>query len=178
MVRTMSSRAPHTQRGFTATELVVVIAILGILAAFAAPSMTKLMVTQKVRSVSYDLFADLSFARSEAISRGHNVQIAAQTGGTDWVNGWTITDTSASPNVALRKQGPCTVSGATTDCAMVAGVTFTADVASLTFDRTGRTSQNASFNIVPTDTSALTDQKRCIKMDPSGRPRTLTGACP
>lgn len=173
---TMNPRAPRTQTGFTATELVVVIAILGILAAFAAPSMTKLMVTQKVRSVAYDLFADLTYARSEAISRGHNIRVASQSGGIDWINGWTVTDTTASPNVTLRKQGPCTVSGASTDCAMVNGVAFTSTVSSITFDRTGRSGGNPSFSIIPTDSNPLPEQKRCIAMDPSGRPRTYT--CP
>lgn len=163
----VSPRPFRPQGGFTLTEIVVVIAILGILAAFAAPSMTKLMTTQKVRSASYDIFADLTYARSEAISRGHTVSVRSTSGGNDWITGWEIWDTTAAPSVKLRAQS-----------ALSTGVTFTADQASVSFDRTGRTNAGTvSFNIVPTDVGATVDQKRCVRIDPSGRPRTSTGAC-
>ncbi|HET9578636.1 MAG TPA: GspH/FimT family pseudopilin [Usitatibacter sp.] len=155
-----------TQAGFTMTELVVVIAIIGILAAFAAPSMTKLLTTQKVRSTSYDLFADLTYARSEAIARGRNVTMQSASGGADWAGGWQIWDNTAAPPVKLRDQS-----------AIAAGVVFTADQAALVFDRTGRTSAIANFNIAPVDPAATIDQKRCVHIDPSGRPRTAQGAC-
>jgi prepilin-type N-terminal cleavage/methylation domain-containing protein len=177
MVNDMHARTQISQRGFTATELVVVVAIIGIMAAFAAPSMSKLMQTQKVRSVSYDLFADLTFARSEAISRGHNVEFKAVGATTDWIKGWTVTDVTATPNVQLRVQGQCTQAGALPTCVLADGLTFRADVSTVTFDRSGRSSGNASFDIEPTDATAVVDQKRCVKLDPSGRPRTLTGAC-
>ena len=160
----MDARAPRSERGFTLTELVVVIAILGVMAAFAAPSMSRMMQTQKVRSTSYDLFADLTYARSEAISRGHNVQMRSTSGTANWINGWEIWDTTS--NVKLRDQS-----------ALASGINFTGSAASFTFDRTGRASDNVDFNIVPTDPAAIADQKRCIHIEPSGRPRTITGAC-
>jgi len=70
------------QAGFTATEILVVIGIVGILAAIAVPSMSKMIQTQSVRSASYDLQADLTYARSEAISRATNVTITEAAGGT------------------------------------------------------------------------------------------------
>jgi len=79
-------------QGFTVIEAMVVVGIIAILAGFAAPAMNQLIRTQKVRSISYDLFADLTYARSEAIARGHNVEIASKSGN-DWGgSGWSIRD--------------------------------------------------------------------------------------
>lgn len=173
----MTQRTRQPQRGFTAVELLVVIAILGILAAFATPSLSKFMQTQKVRTLAYDLFADLSFARSEAISRGHNVQVLS-VNGTNWNSGWTITDITANPTTQLRVNGPCTGATPPSPCLLATGVAFTADQGSLTFDRSGRTSAVANFNIAPTDPSATIDQKRCVHIDTSGRPKSSNGTCP
>ena len=151
-------------RGFTVIEAMVVVGIIAILAGFAAPSMNQLIRTQKIRSISYDLFADLTYARSEAISRGHNVSIASKTGDKDWVGGWTVRDTTL--DILLREQGPRS-----------SGVSFTADASDLAFLPTGRTAAVVSFTIKPVE-SAPDDQKRCIRITPSGRPNSTTGVCP
>ena len=170
-------RFPASQRGFTAAELLITLTVVGILAAVAIPSMTEMLNMQRVRGVSYDLNADLTFARSQAIARGHNVQVSSVGAGTDWNQGWTIIDTTAAPNVQLRVEGQCTGASPPSPCNLASGVAFTADVTSVTFDRNGRAG-TASFNIVPAAATSNADLKRCVKLDPSGRPRTLTGACP
>lgn len=155
----------HSSRGFTAIEVMIVVAILAILAAFAAPAMNQLIRTQKVRTIAYDLFADLTFARSEAISRGRNVGIGSNSGN-DWINGWSVRDLTSGE--VLREQGPRS-----------SGVLFTADQAGVIFNRTGRTTTgNVSFSIKPAESDAPDVQKRCIRMTPSGRPNSLTGPCP
>jgi prepilin-type N-terminal cleavage/methylation domain-containing protein len=151
-------------QGFTVIEAMVVVGIIAILAGFAAPAMNQLIRTQKVRSVSYDLFADLTYARSEAIARGHNVGIGSK-GGNDWgVNGWMVRDLTSGEQ--LRDQGPTSK-----------GVSFTADTNGLVFLPTGRTAANAAFTIKPVE-SAPDDQKRCVRITPSGRPNSITGVCP
>lgn len=152
------------ESGFTATEILVVLAIVGIMAAIAMPSMSRLLASQAVRSASYDLNADLIYARSEAISRGTNVSVNGASG-TDYKMGWTITE--AAGGTTLRTQG-------TRDSKIV----FTASNSTYTFDRTGRVTVGApaQWTIVPYGTSQ-DSQKRCVKLDPSGRPKTTEGVC-
>jgi type IV fimbrial biogenesis protein FimT len=161
MVSAVSTRR---QRGFTIIEAMVVVAILAIVAAFAAPAMNQLIRTQKVRSIAYDLFADLTYARSEAIARGHNVGIASADGSNDWgVKGWFVRDLVSGDT--LRQQGP-----------RATGVKFTADSTGLVFQPTGRLVGAASFTVQPAE-SAPDDQKRCIRISPSGKPNSTTGIC-
>ncbi len=165
----MTMGMPRSHRGFTLTEVVVVLTILGILAAFAAPAMTRMLAAQRIRSTSYDLFADLTYARSQAIALGHQISVQSTSGNTNWVSGWQVWDQSASPTAQLRSAS-----------AVTSGVNFTASQVAVVFDRTGRTTSSGtvSFNIVPTDTGAPSNMQRCVTLDPSGRPRSVEGACP
>ncbi|MGL6206135.1 MAG: pilus assembly FimT family protein, partial [Giesbergeria sp.] len=68
------------QHGFTAIELMVVVAIVAVLAALAAPSFTPLIERWRVRQAAENLTSSLYFARSEAIKRGGGIALDA-TGG-------------------------------------------------------------------------------------------------
>ncbi len=153
------------QAGFTATEILVVIGIVGILAAIAAPSMSKMIQQQSVRAASYDLNADLVYARSQAITRATNVTITGASS-TDFNRGWAITE--AAGGTTLRTQGSRT-----------GKITFTGNANVYTFDKTGRVTVGApaQWAIAPTESGAQDYMKRCVKLDPSGRPRTNEGVC-
>lgn len=86
--------------GFTAIELMVVVSIIAILAALAAPSFTPLIESWRVRQATEQLQSTLHYARSEAIKRGGRVAIekipnntngcTTASGKRDWDCGWLV----------------------------------------------------------------------------------------
>lgn len=85
-------------RGFTIIELMVTVAVLGVLAAIAAPSFQPLIERWQVRQVSEELQSTLYFTRSEAIKRGGNIIIQRSTSASNcsvsdadlWNCGWVV----------------------------------------------------------------------------------------
>ena len=87
-------------RGFTLLEAMVVLAILGVLAAIAGPSFTPLIERWRVRQTVESMKSTLYYARSEAIKRGGHVAIQKLPNNTngctsaisnnDWDCGWIV----------------------------------------------------------------------------------------
>lgn len=91
--------------GFTAIELLVVVAIVAVLAAFAAPSFNGLMESWRVRSAAEDLQSTLYLARSESIRNAGDVSITKKsnvngcsnaTNKYEWGCGWSVTSSSGT----------------------------------------------------------------------------------
>jgi prepilin-type N-terminal cleavage/methylation domain-containing protein len=93
-----------SQHGFTIIEVLLVIAIMGVFLTLAAPSFVTYTSSQKVKTASFDLYAAMMFARSEAIKRRTNVTITPAS--SDWKNGWTVHATIAGVDTTLRAQDP------------------------------------------------------------------------
>lgn len=156
--------------GFSIVELMVVVGIVAILAAFAAPNMGAMIRTQRVRSTSFDVFSSLTLARSEAIKR--NVSVTMKPTGGSWATGWKVAaDLAASGDangVELRKQGS------------VSSVTMSGP-ASVTYNGTGRLAGAVTpFQMtadVSDSQSTTTTLSRCVSVDLSGRPVSKIGAC-
>ncbi len=122
----------HHQYGMTLIELMVVVAILGILLAVGIPSMRAMSETEAVRGHVNTFFSTLRYARSEAIRNRAQVVIcpsnnsesaspSCSDGVTDhWEPGWIIFvnrdgDTNytfdAAKDTLVRVQGPISDSG-------------------------------------------------------------------
>ncbi len=82
--------------GFTLVEMLVTIAIAGILAALAAPSMSESILNSKTKELSGKFTVATHLAQSEAVKRGIQISIKPhQTSGYEWQQGW---DIFADPN--------------------------------------------------------------------------------
>ena len=74
--------------GVTLIELVVVIAILGVLLTSAAPSFVRFVSNHRASTAVNDLVHGIALARSEALKRSQRVYIAPIAG--RWRNGWAV----------------------------------------------------------------------------------------
>jgi type IV fimbrial biogenesis protein FimT len=86
----------HNQ-GFTILELMMVVTILGITTAIAAPSFTEMIKNNRISSSVNDFVAALQFAKAEAVARVNPVTICirnndgtACAGGGGWQQGWIV----------------------------------------------------------------------------------------
>jgi len=62
-------------RGFTLIELMVVIAVVAVILALAAPSFSSLILMQRLKAINAQVVTDLQYARSEAVGRGVPVYV-------------------------------------------------------------------------------------------------------
>jgi type IV fimbrial biogenesis protein FimT len=155
----MRARKPRRlAAGFTLTEILVVILILGILAAIGTPYMGGMIRVQRLKTAAFDVFSSLTFARSEAIKRNTTVTLTP-TGG-DWAKGWRISDAN---DKTLREQGGW-------ETIVASGP------ATVSFSGTGRLA--AAVTPIGLKAKGVDDSAyRCITLDLSGRATSKEGAC-
>ena len=145
-------------RGFTIIEMLMVVAILGIFAGLAAPSMADLLASTAVKGAATDLYSSLIIAHSEAIKRRTNATVAPV--GADWTTGWTVT---IGGNV-FQQVDPLKTRVAVDPTVVVPVV----------FGMNGRVSSGGqTFKF--SDTVRTTVANRCVIVGTSGLPRVRTG---
>lgn len=85
-----------SQRGFSLVELMVVVAILGILAGLAAPSFASFIRSNRLTAAANDLLGAVALARSEALKRGQRVVLCTSSNAStcdnsaSWGDGWIV----------------------------------------------------------------------------------------
>jgi type IV fimbrial biogenesis protein FimT len=109
---------PHP-RGLTLVEVLVVIALVGVLIALAAPSMRDLIAAKRVQGITNELVTDMQYARSEAARRSRDVRIGF--GATDQLTCYAL---YIEPEVAPGALPASGVNGGlgTCDCTRTPGV--------------------------------------------------------
>lgn len=141
--------------GFTLIEAMVVIAVVAVIMAIAAPSFREFVLSQQLRAAASDLHGDLLRARSEAVKRNEGITVSRI--GSSWSNGWRVC-TAACAEVIQEQALSSTA------------LSFSPDDATITYNGNGRPSSAFSAAITATD---LPSQKRCVIVDLSGRPKSL-----
>lgn len=85
----MKAPSSSHQVGFTLIEMMVVLAIAGILLAVAAPGFVNYQKNAELTSTANSLVAGINAARGEAMKRGMNAMLVPAAGN-DWNTGWTV----------------------------------------------------------------------------------------
>lgn len=106
-------------QAFTLIELVMTMAIAGILVTIAIPSFNSTLTSSRLTNYANDLVGALNLARSEAVRRGIQVTVSNNGALTHWESGWTVFVDFSSDEIYDPPDNLCTTSaiGAPTeDC--------------------------------------------------------------
>jgi len=132
-------------KGFTLIEMMVVIAIMGILLAIAAPSFTIFFEKFRTKRAAETLGGSLYIAKSEAIKRNQFVRlvITASSSGATWCYGLT-TATTCNCTVAVPGTNSCSL-----DAGVETAVSSTAYKGIRVADGGGSAITSMTFNFNP-----------------------------
>lgn len=164
----------HLQnRGLTLVELMVTLAIAGILIASAAPSFTESIRNTRMVTQVNELHAALSLARSEAVKRNIGVTVCRSSNGTGctgfWQDGWIIFVDSNADGI-VNGEEIVRVHGA-----LAGGNTLSTDQSRVTYVSSGRAATGSNSTFTLCDQRGATRAKGLV-IGLSGRPSLLTSS--
>jgi type IV fimbrial biogenesis protein FimT len=199
MPRNQLSRAASAKRraasGFSLLELVMVVAIMMILSAFAVPRIMDTMRTYQLTSAAAQVADAVKYARYEAVRKNIGVNSCTNASGGTWVV-WTDRDCAAAStadrkfaltgNVTFLSSANVPTAGALTGAVQVGALTTLSASGSLqtiAFDPRGAVNFAASSGGAPTvyvfyvGTTTLPAQSyRAVVIMPSGATQVWTGS--
>jgi type IV fimbrial biogenesis protein FimT len=143
----------HQQRGVSMIEASIVLAITGILAGSALPSLTESLDKRKTEGVASEVGTDLRYARSEAVARNTGVRVSFYEGAAGRCY---VIHTGNRADCHCDGEGPAVCTGdavaiKTVHSAASRGLQVVANVSSMRFDPTnGTTTPAGTVCTVPT----------------------------
>ena len=169
-------------------ELMVTVAIAGILLGVAIPSFTSIISSNRLTTYANELVTALNFARSEAVKRGIQVTVRSKGTSTHWESGWDVF-VDINGNGTFNDASPSTPCAVGQDCllrtyaALPGGYTLT--TGGSTYKDYAAYLPSGLSNVAAGDTFRLckgTDKttSRAITISAVGRARVSTGtdSCP
>jgi type IV fimbrial biogenesis protein FimT len=159
-------------KGLTFIELMMVLAVVSVMIASAAPNMIDFVLNNRTATQINEFQATLSLARNEAIKRNSNITVCQSSSGTDcsgyWQDGWIIfVDTNIDGSVdegekILRVHGE-----------ILEGNTLVSSQSRVIYAKNGiaRSGSNGAFIFCD---SRGADSSKGVVLGPSGRARIAT----
>ena len=168
MMRRRRTAGRQRQRGYTLTELAVMLSVAGLLLAIGLPSFSRYQRSTTVRNTYRQLVLDLRLARQRALSEHHHFVAAFDAGPPAWYGVFADEDNDLSKDMAESWLLQRTLNGSV---ALDASALTPAD--SLAFGPAGSLPGGWTGGIVAI-ASAATGDGRILRAWPSGSIETLS----